>query len=439
MYPDSATVNSTHNSRNLKERYALALAEKKRRQEAAAKATVAPNDWRTLARPEQIHPPGDWSLWLILAGRGWGKTRTGAEWFREQAKHAPIMRIVAPTFADARDVCVEGESGLKRICGAGELVKWNRSMGEGEFGNGAKFKVFSGAEPDRLRGPQSYADWYDELGVWQYATDTWDMAMLGLRLGQHPRAVITTTPKPIKILRDLITRADVHITRGSTYENRANLAPSFFANIISRYTGTRLGRQEIDAEILDDMPGALWARASIDSNRVTTLPALSRIVVAIDPAATSNDTSDEAGIIGAGASAEKHGYILEDKTRRGTPVQWASEAIAMYHRLKANCIVAEANNGGEMVKTVINGVDPSVPVKLVWASKSKQTRAEPASMLYEQGRCHHVGTLAELEDEMCGWVPMEGKSPNRIDALVWALADLKLIKSGGEGAGLLAW
>ena len=396
------------------------------------KAKPKPKTWREIARPNQLEPSGLWSVWLILAGRGWGKTRTGAEWLREQKERAPYLRIVAPTFADARDVCVEGESGLKRICAPGELATWNRSMGEGEFSNGSRFKVFSGAEPERLRGPQSYADWYDELGAWQYAQDTWDMAMMGLRLGTHPRAVVTTTPRPLAVLRELLTRADVHVTRGTTYENRANLADVFFQNIVSRYEGTRLGRQEIDAELLDDVPGALWTRAMIDGHRVTTIPALTRVVVAVDPAATSNDTSDEAGIVGAG-KAERSGYVLEDRTMRGTPAQWASEAIAMYHRLKANVIIAEANNGGEMVKFVINSIDPTVPVELVWAAQGKQTRAEPVSALYEQGRMHHVGTLAALEDEMASWLPLEGKSPNRIDALVWAAFGLGLTQRGGVG------
>ena len=199
----------------------------------------------------------------MLAGRGWGKTRTGSEWFREQAQRVPLLRIVAPTFADARDTCVEGESGLKRICGH-DLVQWNRSIGEGEFANGARFKVFSGAEPDRLRGPQSYADWYDELAVWQYAQDTWDMAALGLRLGAHPRAMATTTPRPIGVIRELLKRTDVHVTRGSTYENAANLAPSFLERLRERYEGSRLGRQEIHAELPEDVPGALCSRATID-------------------------------------------------------------------------------------------------------------------------------------------------------------------------------
>lgn len=301
-------------------------------------------------------------------------------------------------------------------------------MGEGEFASGARFKVFSGADPERLRGPQSYADWYDELGAWEYAQDTWDMAMMGLRLGDKPQAVVTTTPRPLNVLRELLRRKDVHVTRGSTYDNRANLAETFFQNIVSRYEGTRLGRQEIDAELLEDVPGALWERSVIDAHRVHELPELLSVIVAVDPAATSTDTSDEMGVIGAGLSAGRHGYVLEDRTRRGTPVQCAREAIAMYHRIKANAIVIEANNGGEWLKAVFAGIDPSVNVRLVWASEGKRTRAEPVSMLYEQGKMHHVGTLAALEDEQCSWLPLEGKSPNRIDALVWAAHGLGLVR-----------
>lgn len=397
---------------------------------AAAKRENSVSSWRKVARPEQIEPSGDWSTWLILAGRGWGKTRTGAEWFREQAQHSPYLRIIAPTFADARDVCVEGESGLKKICLVGELVTWNRSMGEGEFNNGSRFKVFSGAEPERLRGPQSHADWYDELAAWAYPRQTWDMAQMGLRLGTKPRVVVTTTPRPNDVIRELIKLNSTHITRGTTYDNRANLAASFFEHIINRYEGTRLGRQELNAELLEDVIGSLWVREWLDRLRVTVVPELVRIVVAIDPSAGSKDSSDEAGIIVAGLGKDKHGYILGDYTLRGTPSQWASEAIAAYHRHKADRIVAESNNGGEMVEAVIRGIvgGETIPYTTVWASDGKRTRAEPVSALYEQNKIHHVGSFPALEDEQCGWIPGEGKSPNRIDALVWAIHELGLVK-----------
>lgn len=389
--------------------------------------------WSLIARPEQLPPAGEWSLWLILAGRGWGKTRTGAEWFRAQAERVPLLRIIAPTFADARDTCVEGPAGLRGICAPGELVKWNRSIGEGEFRNGARFRVFSGAEPERLRGPQSYADWYDELGAWAYPLATWDMAMMGLRLGTLPQAVITTTPRPLPLFRQIVGRPDARVTRGSTYDNRANLAESFFRDIVTRYEGTRLGRQELNAELLEDVPGALWTVTTIDAGRVAVMPDMTYVAVGVDPSATSKDTSDEAGIVVAGRSADRQGYVLGDYSLRGTPLQWAREAVAAYHRHHANAIVAEGNNGGEMVTTIIKSIDPAVPVELVWAAEGKRTRAEPVSALYEQGRAHHVGTFAALEDEMTTWIPQEGRSPNRIDALAWAFDKLGLTYRGKAG------
>ena len=382
--------------------------------------------WRDTARPQQIAPPGDWSVWLILAGRGWGKTRTGAEWFREKAQTVPMLRIIAPTYADARDVCVEGESGLKAICEPGELVKWNRSMGEGEFKNGARFKVFSGEEPERLRGPQSYADWCDELAAWQYSQATWDMAMFGLRLGKNPQACVTTTPKPVQVVRELLKAPTTHITRGSTYDNRANLAPSFFTQIIAKYEGTRLGRQELNAELLEDTPGALWQRGQLELLRVDTAPPLQRTVVAIDPAATSHEGSDETGIVVAGRSADKQGYLLEDASGRYTPDQWARVAIDLYHKHRADRIVYETNQGGEMVEHTLRTVWRAAPLKGVQASKSKQARAEPISALYEQGKVHHVGAqFAQLEDQLCNWLPGD-KSPDRLDAMVWAFTELLL-------------
>ena len=382
--------------------------------------------WRETARAEQLAPAGDWSVWLILAGRGWGKTRTGAEWFREKAQTVPMLRIIAPTYADARDVCVEGESGLKAICEPGELVKWNRSMGEGEFKNGARFKVFSGEEPERLRGPQSYADWCDELAAWQYSQATWDMAMFGLRLGENPQACVTTTPKPVQVVRELLKAPTTHITRGSTYDNRANLAPSFFTQIIAKYEGTRLGRQELNAELLEDTPGALWQRGQLELLRVDAAPPLQRIVVAIDPAATSHEGSDETGIVVAGRSADKQGYLLEDASGRYTPDQWARVAIDLYHKHRADRIVYETNQGGEMVEHTLRTVWSAAPLKGVNASKSKQARAEPISALYEQGKVHHVGAqFAQLEDQLCNWLPGD-KSPDRLDAMVWAFTELLL-------------
>lgn len=398
-----------------------------------AKQTAGRKPWRSIARPDQILPAGDWLTWLILAGRGWGKTRTGAEAVREWSKDSPRISIIAPTYADARDTCVEGDSGLKTICDPGEIEKWNRSLGELEFRNGCKVKLFSSDEPERLRGPQHYKLWADELGAWKYPRETWDMAMFGLRLGVKPQAIVTTTPKPIDVIRELLAKATTHVTKGNTYANRANLAASFFEQIVSRYEGTRLGRQEINAELLEDVPGALWTRDMVDRNRVSAIPELLYVVVGVDPATTSRDTSDEAGIVVAGKGADGHGYVLADYTMRGRPREWASEAISAFNKHKANMVVAEGNNGGEMVEDVISllcksdGI-PKPAYEMVWAAEGKRTRAEPASALYEQNECHHVGSLTQLEDEQCSWVPLEGASPNRIDALVWALHKLGLIK-----------
>lgn len=386
-------------------------------------------DWQIWARPDQLTPPGDWRIWLILAGRGWGKTKTGAEDVKAYGLRYPRSRIgiVAPTFADARDTCVEGESGLLSCLPPGSVDKWVRSLGELVLTNGTRYKVFSADEPERLRGPQHHRMWFDEIAAWKYAQETYDMALFGLRLGMNPQAVLTTTPRPIRLLLDLLARAgrDVHVTRGSTYDNADNLAPAFLAQIVSRYAGTRLGRQELLAEILDDTPGALWKREQLEALRVTKHPDLSRIVVGIDPAVTSAEGSDETGIIGAGLGTDDGGYVLEDASLRGTPHQWATAAVTLYHRLKADRIVAEANQGGEMVEHTIHTVDPNVPVTLVHASRGKLTRAEPVAALYEQSRVHHVGTFPALEDQQCTWTQGDA-SPDRLDALVWALTDLML-------------
>ncbi len=387
--------------------------------------------WRRVGRDKQQLPPGDWRVWLILAGRGWGKTRTGAEAVRQWKSAYPRIGVIAPTAADARDTCIEGETGIRSICQPGEITKWNRSLGELEFDTGARVKLFSSEEPDRLRGPQHHKLWCDEAGAWKYPTETWDMAMLGLRLGDNPQVVVTTTPKPIKIVRDLVTAANVVVTYGSSYENRANLAPAFFEQIISRYEGTRLGRQEINAELLEDMPGALWTRTMLEACRQTGLPQLVRVVVAIDPEATSGENSAETGIMVAGKGVDGQGYLLDDATLRATPNGWATVAVASYRKWEADRMVAEANNGGEMVAATIEAVPGAPVVGLVHASKSKQARAEPIAALYERGRIHHIGAFPELEDQRCMWAPGEGQpSPDRLDALVWAFTELDIAVTG---------
>lgn len=360
-----------------------------------------------------------------MAGRGFGKTRTGAEWVRGEIESGRRGRIalVAPTAADVRDVMVEGESGILACCPPWSRPLYEPSKRRLTWPNGAIATTYSADEPERLRGPQHDGAWCDEPASWRHGTDTWDMLMFGMRLGDDPRSVVTGTPKPVKLIRELVSASTTHVTRGRTYDNAANLAPAFMEQIIAKYAGTRLGRQELDAEILDDNPGALWKRDNIEELRVLKAPPLSRVVIGVDPAVTSNEGSDETGIIGAGVGEDGHGYTLEDASLRGTPMQWASAAVTLYHKLQANCIVAEGNQGGEMVEYTIHTIDPSVPVRIVHASRGKYTRAEPVAALYEQGKVHHVGTFPVLEDQQCTWTQGD-TSPDRLDALVWTFTEL---------------
>lgn len=385
-------------------------------------------DWPFWARPNQLPPPGDWRVWLVLAGRGFGKTRTGAEWLRDQVENRGRGRLalVAPTAADARDVMVEGESGILAISPPWFRPVYEPSKRRLTWPNGAIATTYSADEPDRLRGPQHDGAWADELAAWKYP-EAWDMLMFGLRLGMDPRAVVTTTPKPVRLIRELLAAATTVVTRGSTYENAANLAPAFLEQIVTKYKGTRLGRQELDGEVLDDVPGALWTRKVLDDLRRTTAPELVRVVVAIDPAVTSGEDSDETGIVVAGRGADGHGYVLADLSCRMSPDGWARRAVNALQDHKADRIVAEVNNGGDLVERVIRTVERTVPYKAVHASRGKRVRAEPIAALYEQGKVHHVGSLPDLEDQMCTYLP-EGsdKSPDRVDALVWALTELML-------------
>lgn len=342
--------------------------------------------------------------------------------------------VVAPTAAAARDVCIEGESGLLSVIPSPLVKDWNRSLGEMHLTNGSQFKLFSADEPDRLRGYQHHRAWCDELASWRYP-DAWDQLLLGLRLGQDPRVVVTTTPKPVAIVRDLLTREAVVVTRGATYENAANLAPAALEQLRRRYENTRLGRQELYAEILDDVPGALWQRAQIDTLRIAKAPEMSRVVVAIDPAVTSGEDSDETGIVVCGRGVDGRGYVLADRTCRLSPDGWARRATVAYDEFQADRIIAEVNNGGDLVERVIRTVGGSYPYRAVRASRGKATRAEPIAALYEQGKVHHVGGFPELEDQMCSYTPdgYDG-SPDRVDALVWALTELMV---EGTGWGML--
>jgi phage terminase large subunit-like protein len=361
-----------------------------------------------------------------LAGRGAGKTRTAAEWLAWKAISNENTRwaIVAPTHADARDTCVEGESGILNILKEfGVLKDYNRSISEIFLTNRSRIKLFSGEEPDRLRGPQFHGGWFDELAAFK-RPDAWDQYQFGARLGQHPQTIVTTTPRPTKLIKDLVDRKGVHVVRGSTFDNAKNLAPSALAELKLRYENTRLGRQELYGEILDTVEGALWTREMIERARVTDIPPLIRIVVAIDPAVTNNANSDETGIVAAGITSDNHYYVLSDKSLRASPDAWARQAVNLYHDLGADKIIAETNNGGDMVTLLIKQVDHSAPVKKVTATRGKQLRAEPISSLYEQGRVHHHGYFAELETQMCEWTPVSSESPDRLDALVWAITEL---------------
>ena len=363
---------------------------------------------------------------MFLAGRGAGKTRTAAEWLAWKAisNEGTRWAIVAPTHADARDTCVEGESGILNILKEfGVLKDYNRSISEIFLTNRSRIKLFSGEEPDRLRGPQFHGGWFDELAAFK-RPDAWDQYQFGARLGQHPQTIITTTPRPTKLIKDLVDRKGVHVVRGSTFDNAKNLAPSALAELKLRYENTRLGRQELYGEILDTVEGALWTREMIERARVTDIPPLIRIVVAIDPAVTNNANSDETGIVAAGITSDNHYYVLSDNSLKASPDAWARQAVNLYHDLGADKIIAETNNGGDMVTLLIKQVDHSAPVKKVTATRGKQLRAEPISSLYEQGRVHHHGYFAELETQMCEWTPVSSESPDRLDALVWAITEL---------------
>ncbi len=391
-----------------------------------AQAAVLRRRWDVWGRPDQQAPTGAWRTWLILAGRGWGKSRTGAEWVRAQATSGRASRIalVARTAADVRDVIVEGESGILAISPPHERPTWEPSRRRLTWPSGAIATTYSAEEPDQLRGPQHDAAWCDELAAWRYP-DAWDQLQMGLRLGADPRVVVTTTPRPTPLVRALVASGTTVVTRGRTADNARNLAPGVVEALTSRYAGTRLGRQELDGEILDDAPGALWRLAMFDASRVVAAPALRRIVVAIDPAVTSHEGSDETGIVVAGLGHDGRAYVLEDLSGVYPAEQWARRAVEAYRRHRADRVVCEVNNGGDLVASVLRAVDKAVPVTTVRATRGKALRAEPVAALYEQGRVSHVGSLARLEDQCVSWDPAgSDRSPDRLDALVWALTDL---------------
>ncbi len=390
------------------------------------------------ARDDQLPPPPDtdWTAWLILGGRGAGKTRAGAEWIRQQARDPIRIALVGETLADVRDVMVEGPSGLLAIAPPRERPNWIASKRRVEWPSGAVALAFSSEDPEALRGHQAHAAWGDEFAKWRHMEETWDMLQFGLRLGEMPRQVITTTPRPVPALKRLMLDPATCVSRAATRANAANLAPGFLSAIVRRYEGTRLGRQELDAELLEDNPRALWQRPMIDKARMASPPQLRRIVVAVDPPATSSQHADECGIVVAGRGGDGEAYILADRSAGGlSPARWARRVADAYHAYEADRIVAEANQGGEMVEAVIRQVDQSLPVTLVRATRGKAIRAEPVAALYEQGRIHHIGILARLEDQLCEFdpsAPSASGSPDRLDALVWALTHLMLGPSNAD-------
>jgi len=405
------------------------------------------HDWAFWARPEQLPPPGDWRYWMILAGRGFGKTRAGAEWVRAQvAAGRRRIALIGPTAADVRDVMVEGESGLVNISPPWSLPRYQASRRRLVWPCGAVAFLYSAQEPERLRGPQHDAAWADEFAAWSQGQQVWDQLQFGLRLGDDPRAVITTTPKPLPLVRQLLADPDCVVTRGATYDNRENLSPAFVDRIVRRYEGTRLGRQELHAEVLGDAPGALWPYEILLACRVQAYPELTRVVVAVDPSGSSgDDEGDGQGVIVAGLGIDGRGYVLADRSCRLSPQGWGRRVVEAFDAFGADRIVAEKNYGGEMVRFTIQAVRKSAPVSLVSATRGKIVRAEPVSALYEQGRVRHfvadpAGTaLAELEEEMRqatanGYLG-EG-SPNRMDALVWALTSL-MLEAEAPGAAFL--
>lgn len=401
------------------------------------------DDWEFWARPEQLRPEGNWSNWLCRCGRGWGKTHVGAKTVEEWARETPGIRIalVAPTAADARDVMIEGDSGILSVARSDFMPRFNPSKRKVTWPNGSVAIYYSAEKPARLRGPQHHKAWCDELCAWEREEETWDMLQMGLRLGDNPQAVITTTPKPTETLLAIQDDSATHLTIGSTYDNQSNLAPKFLDTIKKKYEGTRLGEQELHAKVLNDKPGALWKRHMISDNRVKGHPDLVRIVVAIDPAVTSDPKSDETGIVAVGKGVDGLAYVLKDLSGKLKPREWASRAVNYFEEKNADKIVAEVNNGGDLVGEMVQIISPAAfdsGFKKVTASKGKITRAEPIAALYEQGRVKHVGNFGTLEDQMCDYEPENySTSPDRMDALVWALHELMLEEESGLGIRFL--
>jgi len=406
---------------------------------AEAQAIALRTEWLETARDKQLQPKIKHYIWLILAGRGWGKTRTGAQDIALYALRNPnsSCAVVAPTHGDLRRVCFGGPSGLISIIPKECFIQSNdqkgysSSVAEIRLFNGSKITGYAAQEPERLRGPQFHRAWCDEVASWRYP-EAFDQLMFGLRLGENPQCVITTTPKPNKLIKELVSRDDCYVTSGSTFENEANLAESALKMLKEKYDGTNLGRQELYAEIIDGFEGALWKPELIEEARLgkDEERSLTQIIVAVDPAVTANENSDETGIVVVGKDHNNHFYVLEDLSGRHTADKWGKIAINAFYEWEADRIVAEVNNGGDLVERLIRNIDPDVSYRSVRATRGKILRAEPVAALYEQRRVHHIGAFPELESQMCSYTGEANSSPDRLDALVWAVTELS--KSRGH-------
>ncbi len=400
-----------------------------------AKLITFNRDWHFWSLDAQRASVDDWRIWLVMAGRGFGKTRIGAEWVRALSQATPGVRIalIAATMAEARSIMIEGESGILSVCGENEVPNWEPSRALLTWKNGSRAQIYSGESPQGLRGPQHHFAWCDEIAKWARPQETWDMLQMGLRLGQRPRTLVTTTPRPIALMRRLIGKAEM-VTRGRTRDN-VHLPAAFITAMAEDYAGTRLGRQELDGELIEDIKGALWTRATLETVRVNECPPIRRVVIGVDPCASVG--GDACGIVAVALGEDGKAYVIEDASVAGVaPQVWARAVADCANRNNADKVVAEANNGGEMVETVLRGADCNMPIKRVHAAHGKVTRAEPVAALYGSGKAFHVGAFADLEDELCGLISGggyegPGRSPDRADALVWAMTELML----GKGAG----
>lgn len=393
--------------------------------------------WEFWARPEQLIPAGDWTTWLVMAGRGFGKTRVLSEAARTWIKTNRYVNMIGATADDARDILIEGESGILACCPKHERPLYKKSERKLLWPNGATSLIFTADEPERLRGKQHMKLLCDEVAAWRYP-DAWTQARLGLRLGKKPQCIVATTPRPRPLVRELLDAKTTLVTRGSTYDNSANLAQDWLDTIITQYEGTRLGRQELDGQLLTDTPGALWKIAQFDECRVPGLPSgvkLVRVVVAVDPAVSSSAESDETGIVVVGLGSDGFGYVLADYSGQHTPQQWASKVVEAYREHQADCVVVEVNQGGDLVSANLRSVDANLPIRTVHASRGKVLRAEPIASLYEQLKVRHLKNLGRLEDQMSSWSPVDAKrSPDRLDACVYGLTEVML--GGAQQAGI---